>query len=235
MTGQDVAETVVPLQQQAQAQRIFRHHVIEHGVQLDLIGASTAREAEALVGSLMTTSFTPILRQIGYRPRHPQNRDGFHQVLHDDEVIAASCYEDGYLTFATDSDSADRMYADHEPLRDLWRALMEDSGPADLTMIKGRVLAVIDPAIGTGPEAGHRYQPLMDASSLNDDDLRDHRQRHAKELVAELGERLLAKPFVTDLDLVARRVLDGALGAMERALDSTRGFCAPAAPEPITG
>jgi hypothetical protein len=88
-------------------------------------------------------------------------------LLGHEEKITASCSEAGYYTFATGNLAAELMFADHEPIPELQRALSADEGPADLTMLRGRCLAALDPELGVG-HVGRQYNAAIRRSSVSD-------------------------------------------------------------------
>jgi len=75
------------------------------------------------------------------------------------EKISAWCYEDGYLTYATDEDAAAIMYAETGSLRRLRSEIRRtpDADPA-LEMISGQSLFLFDQREGTGPGTALFYK-----------------------------------------------------------------------------
>jgi hypothetical protein len=75
------------------------------------------------------------------------------------EQINAWCYEDGYLTYATDEDAAAIMYAETGSLRRL-RSEIRRSPDFDhsLQMISGQSLFLFDQRVGTGPGTAAFYR-----------------------------------------------------------------------------
>ena len=75
------------------------------------------------------------------------------------EQINAWCYEDGYLTYATDEDAAAIMYAETGSLRRL-RSEIRRSPDYDrsLQMISGQSLFLFDQRVGTGPGTASFYR-----------------------------------------------------------------------------
>jgi len=75
------------------------------------------------------------------------------------EQINAWCYEDGYLTYATDEDAAAIMYAEAGSLRRL-RSEIRRSPNFDpgLQMISGNSLFLFDQRVGTGPGTASFYR-----------------------------------------------------------------------------
>ena len=75
------------------------------------------------------------------------------------ERISAWCYEDGYLTYATDEDAAAIMYAEAGSLRKLRSEIRRcpDFDPT-LEMISGHSLFLFDQREGTGPGTALFYK-----------------------------------------------------------------------------
>jgi hypothetical protein len=75
------------------------------------------------------------------------------------EQINAWCYEDGYLTYATDENAAAIMYAETGSLREL-RSQIRRSPDLDpsLQMISGQSLFLFDQIEGTGPGTAKFYR-----------------------------------------------------------------------------
>lgn len=80
-------------------------------------------------------------------------------LLGESEQINAWCYEDGYLTYATDEDAAAIMYAETGSLRQLRSEIRRspDFDPA-LQMITGQNLFLYDQRFGTGPGTARLYK-----------------------------------------------------------------------------
>jgi hypothetical protein len=80
-------------------------------------------------------------------------------LLGETEQINAWCYEDGYLTYATDQDAAAIMYAETGSLRQLRSQIRRspDFDPA-LQMISGQSLFLFDRSAGTGPGTAQFYK-----------------------------------------------------------------------------
>jgi hypothetical protein len=80
-------------------------------------------------------------------------------LLGQTEEVNAWCYEDGYLTYATDEDAAAIMYAETGSLRQL-RSQIRRSPNFDpaLQMISGQSLFLFDQRVGTGPETAQLYK-----------------------------------------------------------------------------
>ncbi len=80
-------------------------------------------------------------------------------LLGPSEQINAWCYEDGYLTYATDEDAAAVMYAETGSLRQLRSQIRRspDFDPA-LQMMSGQSLFLFDQRQGTGPGTAMFYK-----------------------------------------------------------------------------
>lgn len=80
-------------------------------------------------------------------------------LLGQQEQINAWCYEDGYLTYATDESAAAIMYAETGSLRRL-RSEIRHSPDFDpgLQMISGNSLFLFDQRVGTGRETASSYK-----------------------------------------------------------------------------
>jgi hypothetical protein len=80
-------------------------------------------------------------------------------LLRSNEKINAWCYEDGYLTYATDESAAKIMYAESGSLRRLRSEIRRspDFDPA-LEMISGQSLFLFDQREGTGPGTALFYK-----------------------------------------------------------------------------
>lgn len=213
------AQRVIGLQQSAQARKIL-HHRVEQAVELGVFRSALARAVSDRVDDLTIGSFTSLLRSIGFRP--PERREAFETVLGDDEEVAATCFEDGYYTFATDGASARRMYADHEPLKQLRNRIRSGIGPCDLTIIKGRALAFVIDSIEPGPTAGPAYERAIRAERLSAAELQDARECSATELVLHLKRELLRG---LDYERDEEMLVCQALGAMDRCMRVNKKTC----------
>lgn len=140
------------------------HHQTEMALELGLVSDEFASALDRLFG---WQRLTETFRQIVYRPVFPKRPAEALPLLGYEEKITASCSEAGYYTFATGNLAAELMFADHEPIPDLQRALSADGGPADLTMLRGRCLAALDPELGVG-HVGRQYNAAIRRSSLSD-------------------------------------------------------------------
>jgi hypothetical protein len=113
----------------------------------------TAAELHKLAADTLRTSFQCIVHLV-------PERFGFTQLLLGPaEQINAWCYEDGYLTYATDENAAAIMYAETGSLRELRTKIRRspDFDPA-LQMISGQSLFLYDHQVRTGPATGMTYR-----------------------------------------------------------------------------
>jgi hypothetical protein len=80
-------------------------------------------------------------------------------LLGESEQINAWCFEDGYLTYATDENAAAIMYAETGSLRQLRSEIRRSPGfdPA-LEMISGQSLFLYDQRFSTGPGTARLYK-----------------------------------------------------------------------------
>lgn len=105
------------------------------------------------------------------------------------EEVAASCFDDNYYTFATDWPAAERMYADHVPIKELRRLIAEapeDPRVDDLTLVRGNRLTLLPADAELAPQPQHER--------LTSGDLH-HVARSAQRKVTELADA-----FLRDLD-----------------------------------
>jgi hypothetical protein len=165
------------------------HHQTEMALELGLISRRLAEELNQLFG---WGQLTDLFREIIYRPAFPKRPAQAIALLGPDEQIIASCSEAGYYTFATGDLAAERMFADHEPIPSLQRSLSAGAGPHDLTMLRGRCLARLDPSIGTGL-VGRLYNAQIGRTVLSDEAVeqidRDARSSCEMRLSAEVAHR----------------------------------------------
>jgi len=105
------------------------------------------------IGSLDGTSLSNTLKRLHYFPAtngKTLNAVSAVALFNADEEVVASCFDDNYYTFATDRAAADRMYADHVPIKDLRRLLAEapdDPRVFDLTLVRGNRLVMMPNAV----------------------------------------------------------------------------------------
>lgn len=115
--------------------------------------ARAARGLHELAAEALRTAFQCIVQLI------PPRFGATELLLGSHEKISAWCYEDGYLTFATDEGAAAIMYAEAGSLRRLRSEIRRspDFDPA-LEMISGQSLFLFDQREGTGPGTASFYK-----------------------------------------------------------------------------
>jgi hypothetical protein len=112
-----------------------------------------AANLHKLAAEALRTSFQCLVQLV------PQRFGATELLLATAEEINAWCYEDGYLTYATDENAAAIMYAETGSLRELRSQIRRspDSDPA-LQMISGQSLFLYDQRVGTGPGTAATYR-----------------------------------------------------------------------------
>ena len=140
--------------------KAVHHHLVQDGVMLGQIAVERAEPVLQAIMDCWSQDISRVLWRIGYWPVEPQRRYDFFPLLETPETVAASCYDAQYFTFATTPAAAQRMFEDTVDIQELRRSLREGRGASDLTLVKGRTLAEIDPDIGIGQgKAGvYRHQ-----------------------------------------------------------------------------
>lgn len=115
--------------------------------------AKAAGELHDLAAEALRTAFQCIVQLV------PPRFGATELLLGSHETINAWCYEDGYLTFATDESAAAIMYAETGSLRRLRSEIRRtpDFDPA-LEMISGQSLFLFDQREGTGPGTAAFYK-----------------------------------------------------------------------------
>ncbi|GAA2997340.1 hypothetical protein [Actinokineospora diospyrosa] len=167
--SEEIANTVSAALATIRIAKVIHHHV-EMGVDIGLVRPRIGEEFA--VAFEWKTELAHLFHAVGYRPCFPSDRSLFLPLLGPNETVVATCSEQGYYTFATDTEASTRMFEDHEPFPTLQRSLSAEEGPDDLTMIRGVSLALINPEIGTG-QVGYRYAPDLKAYTLSDQEV-DH-------------------------------------------------------------
>ena len=115
--------------------------------------AQKAADLHKLAADALRTSFQCIVHIV-------PERFGFTELLLGPaEQINAWCYEDGYLTYATDENAAAIMYAETGSLRELRSKIRRspDFDPA-LQMITGQSLFLFDQRVKTGSKTALTYR-----------------------------------------------------------------------------
>lgn len=205
-TSADTAQHVFRALASIFIKKTVYHHVLEDGVLLGVFDRDQAtRFLEQLDLQWLDTA-TSLLQSIGYRPNDPQERYHFYPVLETDEVVAATCYDVQYFTFATTPLAAKRMYADNESIRKLRNDEHIKSNNTDLTLIKGRALAMIDPSTGTGPGKAPQYAERISAEALDQRTAQVFKSRIQDEIITEL-ERItyayFASPTAAQMNILS--------------------------------
>lgn len=113
----------------------------------------SAAELHRQAADALRTSFQCIVHLV------PQQFGSTELLLGPSEQINAWCYEDGYLTYATDEDAAAIMYAETGSLRELRSKIRRspDFDPA-LQMISGPSLFLYDHQLRTGSKTATTYR-----------------------------------------------------------------------------
>ena len=120
---------------------------------MDIALPKAAGMLHDLAAEALRTAFQCIVQLI------PPRFGATELLLGTQEKISAWCYEDGYLTFATDESAAAIMYAEAGSLRRLRSEIRRspDFDPA-LEMISGQSLFLFDQREGTGPGTARFYK-----------------------------------------------------------------------------
>ena len=115
--------------------------------------AQNAANLHKLAADALRTSFQCIVYLV------PERFGATELLLRPHEQINAWCYEDGYLTYATDEDAAAIMYAETGSLRELRSKIRRspDFDPA-LQMISGQSLFLYDHQVQTGSHTATTYR-----------------------------------------------------------------------------
>lgn len=225
LTDESTAELVSRVDIAVRARKVFHHRITDLGVEFGLVRPRTATSLRVEFDKLVIGDFTDLLRNTGHRPRRPRERDDFYPVLGEGEHIVATCLDAGYLTFATDKQSAEVMYADTGSLKALWNAYMAGTAPADLTMIKGEVLALLDKdeeRIGAG--TAHLHQGLIGRTTLTRERLQDLRSTAASHLVENL-ESAVVNCQLEDPTADEQKALRDAVDTIARCLLVNPSVC----------
>jgi hypothetical protein len=113
----------------------------------------SAANLHKLAADALRTSFQCIVQL------NPRQFGATELLLGPTEQINAWCYEDGYLTYATDENAAVIMYAETGSLRELRSKIRRspDFDPA-LQMISGQSLFLFDQRVKTGSKTALTYR-----------------------------------------------------------------------------
>jgi hypothetical protein len=184
--------------------------------ELEPLLAKEAGLVHALAADALQTVFQCIVQLV------PSRFGATELLLGSHEKISAWCYEDGYLTYATDDGAARIMYAETGSLRALRSEIRRSpsSDPA-LEMISGPSLFQFDQRFGVGSNTAsvYRRQSARLLRGFNETSL--PAVFHDARLVEELEERLspAARTFEggTVIDCCVRRA-DLMVAALLRSL-----------------
>jgi|GEM_PF-5054422 len=142
------------------------HHHLGDAVDLGILSEGASRGIMRALEAGSTDRLTDMMHRIGYRS--PERYNDFFPLLGEDERIVSSCSESGYFTYATGEGASERMFAEKGSLRQERSDIRSGTGPDDVTMIKGRVLALLDPNLPTGPDTARSYFPKGNGSATVD-------------------------------------------------------------------
>jgi hypothetical protein len=134
---QDVADGLMG----CRAVRVASHH-LEAAAAVGALNERVASEMTDRLAADLHAPITTLLRKVAVLDTARQALSG-QALLDSRESVVASCFDDGYWTFATNRSAASRMYADHEPLKRLYEDCRAGTGPQDLTMVKGARLTTM--------------------------------------------------------------------------------------------
>ncbi len=145
------------------AVKMLNRHFVEDGV---LSGVVQQEKADSFLADLARDTggdLTNCFRRLGFHPSLPAQRNNLFPLLAADEVISASCFEDGYFTFATNAAAAKRMFDDNVPMKALRASLLEaDFDPfPELLLLRGRCLVYYEAPNEIGPETAKSYYRFL--------------------------------------------------------------------------
>lgn len=152
------------------ALKVINHYVSDQGVELGLVRPETAHLLSEAARTTWGLTMTQLLRSLVHRRTEQRRQGEVSLVLTEEESVEATCSDSGYLTFATSRTAADRMYADTGPIRPLAASVNAGTGPTDLTIIRGRNLALYSPDIGVGWVSGSYFPVRVEVSPLTSAD-----------------------------------------------------------------
>jgi hypothetical protein len=125
--------------------KLVHHDLVEEGVAIDQFDESRAMALEEAIGMRWFDEITHAFRRIGVRPSARSGKYAVTSLLELDESIVATCLDSNYYTFATTDRAAERMYSDVLRLSKVWQLVRQRTDAyRDLTMVKGRHLALMD-------------------------------------------------------------------------------------------
>ncbi|MFE7797714.1 hypothetical protein [Nocardia sp. NPDC057440] len=194
------------------AAKLIHHHLVETGGLLGLVRPVIADRFDDSFS--WKAPLSSLLHRLAYRPCFPRDRGAVWPVLQPEEGVIATCTEAGYYTFATGEAAAERMFADHVPMGELQQLLAAGRGPGDLTIIKGRSLARVDPRLGVG-RVGRRYAAALAAGSAaghRTDEVDAHSRADCLARVQQLADSVLPSATADE-----RRVLSDLTASLARS------------------
>jgi hypothetical protein len=158
--------------------------------------AQNAAKLHKLAADALRISFQCIVHLV------PEKFGATELLLAENEQINAWCYEDGYLTYATDENAAAIMYAETGSLRELRSKIRRspDFDP-DLQMISGPSLFLFDHQLRTGSRTATPY-----------------RQQRARLLRNTAGSAIPTE-LIGRVDAAVANALAGCVGSSLRTFD----------------
>jgi hypothetical protein len=181
----------------AKAMRVAEHH-LDSAASVGVLDRQTARAAIESLAPALYGPITQLLRAT-VEFASPVRDRGPRSLLGPFEQVVSSCFDSGYWTFATTPLAADRMHADHAPLRGLYAEHRAGTGPSDLTMIRGprlRATASVGPV--SSRLAVESSLPLAAWTTLYLDALGSYGERLCALLRTSLYSRTEFAPDVID-------------------------------------
>jgi hypothetical protein len=126
--------------------KLLHSHFLEDGQLLGYIKEEQVATINEAIAMLESDKLTHVFRHIGMFSTVGGRRD-LKPLLSHDEQVANTCFDGAYFTFATDHASADRMFSDGLPIKQLIACIAldpNDQAVADLTIVRGRKLVFLD-------------------------------------------------------------------------------------------
>jgi hypothetical protein len=158
--------------------------------------AQNAANLHKLATDALRTSFQCIVYL------DPQRFGSTELLLGQAEQINAWCFEDGYLTYATDEDAAAVMYAETGSLRELRSKIRRspDFDPA-LQMISGQSLFLYDQRVKTGAGTALAYR------------------KQAARLLRNSPDGVIPAELIKRVDVAVADALEGCIAAETKTFD----------------
>jgi hypothetical protein len=192
----------------ASTARVVGHHA-QNSIELGLMRPEVADRLTNPVKSTRNKQLRDLLKITGHKPNIPYRPEPILPLLLPGEDIEATCWADGYYTFATGPGAAERMFADEVPMRALRRSIGAGEGPHDLTIVSGK-LTLLDTASPNLSNAGPAERDVVlewDATARNSYGLM------LRGLVERVGKGMGG--YTSD----ETRVVEDILGAQEKVLE----------------